>query len=124
MKRLSVFMLAVLGFGTATFAGSPVSSSKCVYTLNDESTLNGIANFLKTDAEQKETLKYVFSEGERRMERATAKGATEEEASTKAIFFNLGNARAILSEAQYKKIVSIVNLTIYNEKERELFAEK
>jgi len=120
MKKLLVLVLAVFGFATATFAGSP---SSFIYKLNNEKTFNRVASYLSVKSEQKDGLQFVFNEAEKRMERATAKGVTLEEATEKALYFNLANAKVILSGDQYFKFVCLLNLSINNEKERELLAE-
>lgn len=122
MKRLLILVVAVVSFGATTFASNP--SGSFVYKLNDEKTFNRVASYLGVGFEQKDDLYYVFNEGEKRISRATEKGATLEEAIQKAIYFNLANARVILSRDQYIKFVSLINLTINNEKKDELFAEK
>lgn len=121
MKKLLVLALAVFGFGTAVFAQSPCSF---IYKLNDEKTFEKLSHFLLVDSEQRESLQFVFSEAEKKLEKETANGAVLGEAINKAIYFNLANAKAVLSEEQYRKFVSIINLSINNENERELLAAK
>jgi len=70
MKKLLVLVLAVFGFATATFAGSP---SSFIYKLNNEKTFNRVASYLSVNSEQKDGLQFVFNEAEKRMERATSK---------------------------------------------------
>lgn len=129
MKRLLVLALAAFGFGAATFAGNSnatttaSSSNSFIYRMNDATTFNGIANFLKMSYQQKDIMQYVFSEAEKVMREATEKGASAKEAVEKAIYFNLGNAREVLSREQYIKFVGLINLTVYNDNNGELFSE-
>ncbi|WP_321424347.1 hypothetical protein [uncultured Bacteroides sp.] len=121
MKKLLVLVLAVLGFSTATFAGSP---SSFIYKLNEGKTFSRVSSFLSADPEQRETLQFIFGEAEKRIEKEIAKGASYDEAVNKAIYFNLANARVILSKDQYHKFVCLINLSINNENSSELYAEK
>ncbi|WP_321517955.1 hypothetical protein [uncultured Bacteroides sp.] len=121
MKKLLVLVLAVFGFGTASFAQS---QSSFIYKLNDEKTFDKLSSFLHVDLEQREGLQFVFTEAEKRLEKEAAEGATMGEAINKAIYFNLANAKVILSKDQYRKFACLINLSIINENERELFAEK
>ena len=124
MKRLLVLALVVFGFGAATFAGNNSSTGSFISKMNNERTFDGIASYLGVNFDQKDVLHYIFTEAERRMELSTRKGVSAEDAAQKAIYFNLGNAKRVLSNDQYVKLVCIVNLTINNERDYELFAEK
>lgn len=121
MKKLFVLVVAVLGFTSATFAESP---SSFIYKLNDTKTFNKVSSFLSADSEQRENLQFVFGEAEKKIEKEMAKGASYDEAVNKAIYFNLANARVILSKDQYHKFVCLINLSINNENSSELYAEK
>jgi hypothetical protein len=116
MKRLVVLVLAVFGFGAATFAGNNSSSTSFIHKMNNEKTFDGIASFIGADFDQRDVLHNIFTEAERRLEKATKNGVSVEDATNKAIYFNLGNARQILSKSQYLRLVGLVNLTIYNDK--------
>jgi hypothetical protein len=124
MKRLFLTVVVALSLGTATFAGNNNSSSNFISKMNEEKTFNGIASYLDADFEQRDALQYIFSEAERRMEHATKNGVSAGDATQKAIYFNLGNAKQVLSRDQYIKLVGILNLTINNQMNYELFAEK
>lgn len=124
MKRLFLTVVAALSLGTATFAGNNNTSASFISKMNEEKTFDGIASYLGVNFDQRDALQYIFNEAERRMANATKNGASVEEATQKAIYFNLGNARQVLSRDQYLKFVGIVNLTINNEKNYGLFAEK
>jgi hypothetical protein len=124
MKRLFLTVVAALSLGTATFAGNNSSSNSFISKMNESKTLDGIASYLGASFDQKDALQYIFSEAERRMENATKNGVSLEDATQKAIYFNLGNAKQVLSRDQYVKFVGIVNLTINNQRSYELFAEK
>ncbi len=121
MKRLLVLSVVALSFVATTFASEPTS---VIDKLNDQKTFDRVANYLGADYDQREGLQYVFNESSRRLNKATEKGATVGEATEKALYFNLANARVILSSEQYKKFLSLINLTINNEEKTDLLAEK
>lgn len=121
MKRLFVLGLAVLAFGASTFA----SDNKTVTEkLNNKVTQQAVARYLDTDYQQTAHLEYIFSEASKRHNKAIAKGASTEEAAKIALNFNLANARVVLSTEQYKKFLSVLNVTLMNASNYALFAEK
>lgn len=121
MKKI-IFMIMVLvaGATTTTKAINPVDC-EVFYKLNNETTFNGLMKYLDASGEQEESLKLVFSLTEKKLKDAISnenEGATE-----KAIDFNVGNVKRALSEEQYKKYLSIINLTINNRYEEVLLTE-
>jgi len=42
--------------------------------------------------------------------------ADNENSAQKALMFNLANAKAILTELQYRKYLTMLNVSVYNEK--------
>ena len=119
MKRLVILLVAVLGFGATTFAGnnnSEAFSNSFIYKMNEAKTFDKIASFLQVGFEQKDALEYVFGEATKVMDKAAKNGASVDEATEKAVYFNLGNAKQILSRDQYIKFVGLINLTMINNK--------
>jgi hypothetical protein len=86
--------------------------------MNNSSTFKGLVRYLKADSEQTENLKYIFEVTNNEMQ--TALKADNEKAAEKAMNFNLGNARNILTSYQYKKYLTIINLTINNKYEEDI----
>ena len=109
MKKILVFVM--VAFATSAFALNP-SNYKAVYKLNDETTFNSLARYLNVDDSQADQLKYVFELTEDKMKSALK--ADNEAAADKALLFNVGNAKHILSEKQYKKYLVVLNLSINN----------
>jgi hypothetical protein len=103
-------MVLVAG-ATSTFAVNPAECD-VIYKLNNPSTFTGLMKYLNADGEQAEYLKLVFSKAEDKM-RIALKADNEVEAE-KAINFNLGNAKNVLTSYQYKKYLAIINLTVNN----------
>jgi hypothetical protein len=118
MKK--VLVLVMVAFATSVFAINP-TNYKAVYKLNDEATFNSLVRYLNVDETQADQLKYVFELTGNKMKSALK--ADNEVAANKVLLFNVGNAKFILSENQYKKYLSVLNLSINNENE-ELLTQK
>ena len=113
MKKIFSLAIILVAFGASVFAVNP-SDYTVFYQLNNTNTFNSLARYLDVDYDQADQLKYVFSLTENKLNSALK--ADNEKAAEKALRFNLGNAKAILSEVQYKKYLSALNVSIYNEK--------
>ena len=120
MKRLFVLGLAVMALGVGAFAQE---SSGFVAKLNEKTTFDRVSEFVDVDYYQKRNLQYIFNEASKRFDRATAQGLGEEAALEKAINFNVANAKAILSDYQYRKYLQILN-KINNETNPLFYASK
>ena len=112
MKKVLVIITVVVAFATSVFAGE---SSK--YTLfskmNNSKAINGIVQYLEADMDQKSQLQLVLSMTDEKMKLALSEG--NEEKAEKALNFNLGNMKILLSEDQYKKYLNLVNVSVNNE---------
>ena len=109
MKKFFLTFAVIAASLTSTFA---VTSEKTevFYNLNNEKVFNGLTKYLDTDNEQAEILKMIFESTEMKMKRAEKKN--DEKAYEKAVIFNLGNARHLLTRAQYRKYLALLNLTL------------
>lgn len=121
MKRLLTLGFAVMAFGASVFASG---NSSLVEKLNSETTQKAVARYLNVDFRQNEDLKYVFNESAKKMNRELAKGVNADVAHEKAMNFNLANAKAVLSNDQYRKFVTVLNATMNNGSAFALLAEK
>lgn len=120
MKK--IFVLAILALATATSSFAlELNEYKVFYKLNNEKTFASLSRYLDTNNEQEDQLKYVFSLTEKKMKNAIDK--ENEEAAEKAMWFNLGNAKLILTEEQYKKYLVAINLSV-NVENYDFYAEK
>ena len=119
MKKILVLVLVLASYGASV---SAVNSSdyNVFYKLNNETTFNSLARYLDVDFKQADQLKYVFSLTEDKLNSALKKD--NEVAIEKAMRFNLSNAKFILSDAQYKKYLTALNMSINNDKQS-LYAE-
>lgn len=109
MKK--VLVLVMVAIATSVFAINP-SNYKAVYKLNNEPTFNALVRYLDVDETQADQLKYVFQLTENKM-RSALKSDNEAEVEN-VLLFNVGNAKYILSDNQYKKYLVVLNLSINN----------
>ncbi|MDD4993842.1 MAG: hypothetical protein PHR83_16595 [Paludibacter sp.] len=122
MKKILVIVMVLVAGATSTFAVNPAEYD-VFYKLNNPSTFTGLMKYLDADGEQAEYLKLVFTMAEDKM-KAALKADNEADAE-KAMNFNLGNAKNILTSYQYKKYLTIINLTVNNRYNEEvLLTEK
>ena len=121
MKKILVTIMVLVAGATSTYAVNP-GDYEVFNKLNNNSTFNGLVRYLNADSEQAESLKYVFSVAGNKIQ-AALKSENEADAE-KAMNFNLGNAKNILTDYQYKKYLTIINLTINNRYNEVLLTEK
>ena len=118
--RKSLLIIATMfAFSAITLALEPTEYS-VFKRLNNDKIQKSLTKYLQTDREQTESLNYIFSLTERKMTNALKK--EDMEAAENAMWFNLANAKNILSENQYKKYLVVLNLTI-NSNELDILAE-
>jgi hypothetical protein len=117
MKKI-VLVLSILVAGvTSTYAANRVESG-VINSINDEKVFTRLMNYLKVDADQAEGLKYVIAVTQSKLKKAETKGNQAD--VEKAMDYNLTNAKSILSDTQYVKYLSMINLTI-NNRNQDLF---
>jgi len=120
MKKVLVLVIVMVALATSAFAVSP-ANYKAVYKLNNEPTFQALVKYLDVDGTQAEQLKYVFELTENKMKSALK--SENEAAIDNVLLFNVGNAKYILSESQYRKYLIVLNLSINNNNE-ELLTQK
>ena len=113
MKKIFSLAIILVAFGASVSAVN-LSDYTVFYQLNNTTTFNSLVRYLDVDYAQADQLKYVFSITENKLNSALK--ADNEVSVDKALKFNLANAKAILSDVQYKKYLSALNVSIYNEK--------
>ncbi|OIP84185.1 MAG: hypothetical protein AUK44_03345 [Porphyromonadaceae bacterium CG2_30_38_12] len=109
MKKIilsALLMLAVYGNSSAM----NLNDYKVFSKLNNETTLRSLVRYLGADEDQKEQLRYLFELTDYKVSKAVSK--EDEVAAESALYFNLGNAKLVLSELQYKKYLVVLNLTV------------
>ena len=113
MKKILMVILGVVVTATSAFA-LDTTKYGVFSKLSNENTFYGVVRYLDVDSSQAEKLEVVFSMTEEKMESALKKN--DEKAAEKAMFFNLGNVKSVLSDAQYKKYLTLINVTVNNTK--------
>jgi hypothetical protein len=111
MKKILVVVLVFIATSTAAFALTPEDYG-VFYKLNNESTFEGLINYLNADKEQTNYLKQVFEVTADELKNASKnsnKNIVED-----VLNYNLYNSKCILSEKQYKKYLIFINLSINN----------
>ena len=107
MKKVLVIILVSLS--TGIFALNPVNY-KAVYKLNTENTFNGLIQYLDANDIQADQLKYLFELTENKLRSALK--TNDDTKINKVLIFNIGNAKYILSDKQYKKYLAVLNLSV------------
>ena len=114
MKKILVVFLVMVAFTTNAFSANP-NEYDAFSKLYNKSNFNAIVRYLNVDSEQSDQLKSVFSVSENKLKSALK---LENEIETeKAIWYGLGNARSILTDKQYKKVLAVLCVEIYNKNE-------
>ena len=109
MKKIILTGIVMVAFATNMFAVDPLNY-KAIYKLNNETTFNQLVSYLNANDTQADDLKYLFELTENKL-RAALK-TNDETVIKKALFFNMGNAKNILSDKQYKKYLAVLNLSV------------
>ena len=113
MKKILTVVLGLVVSATSAFA-LDTNKYEAFRKLNNESTFYELVHYLDVDNSQANELEIVFSITEDKM--ASALKENNEVAAEKAMYFNLGNAKSVLNEGQYKKYLAIINATVNNSK--------
>jgi hypothetical protein len=109
MKRIFAIVIVFAAIAANSFA-LDLNEYKVFYKLNNDKTFSSLSRYLGTNTDQEDDLKYVFELTEKKMK--TALDADNEQAAEKAMLFNLGNVKYVLSAEQYKKYLTALNLSI------------
>lgn len=111
MKKILVIVLVAMSGLTSTYANK-FSEYEVLNKVSDANNFKTMAKYLQIDEDQASQMKYIFRLTERKLNYAKVNG--NEIAAEKALFFNLGNFKAILSEEQYRKYLIILNVSKYH----------
>ena len=109
MKKI-ILVLAVVFAGLTSVSANELAKAEVFTKLSNESTFRSLVRYLNADAEQAQNLKYVFALTSKKVNTALNKESVVD--AEKAIVFNLGNAKHILSAEQYRKYLLVLNMTI------------
>ena len=111
MKRLFTAVLAIVAFSATSFASNNYS---VLEKLNNDKVFRGLTRYLATTGDQDEKLRFVFEESSKKLRKD----------SDKAMMFNLGNVKAVLTPEQYKKYLVVINMSVVKDSQTEYIAEK
>jgi len=120
MKKILVLIVVCVGYSTSTFAFNP-SDYKSFSKLNNKATFTGLVGYIDADQEQAAFLKRVFQVTEEELTNAAKKENIA--AADNVINYNLRNAKCILSEEQYKKYLTFINVYSKNESDLAMLSE-
>lgn len=111
MKKTLIILAVLVAGATSTFAVNP-EKTEVFYKLNDKNVFNGLMKYLDANNEQTDYLKTVFESTEMKIKNAEKR--SDEKAYDNAVVFNLANARYLLSREQYRKYLTMLNLSMSN----------
>lgn len=117
MKKILVVLAVMVASTTSVFA-LDTNKYEVFFKLSNTNTFNSLVRFLDINSDQSEHLEMVFSMTEAKMKSALK--AKNETAAEKAMYFNLGNVKYVLSEVQYKKYLYFVNVSLNSEYDNQL----
>lgn len=121
--KIKNILTAMIMLASVSFSASALELNeyKVFNRLSNESTQKSLARYLQASEAQAEMLKTVFEKTGEKMKYAIEN--ENEVAAEKAMWFNLANAKSILTPAQYKKYLVALNLTVHS-RNYEVLAEK
>ncbi len=121
--KIKNILTAMIMLASVSFSASALELNeyKVFNRLSNESTQKSLARYLQTSEAQAKMLKTVFEQTGNKMKHAIDN--ENEMAAEKAMWFNLANAKSILTPAQYKKYLVALNLTVHS-RNYEVLAEK
>lgn len=109
MKKIILTALVVLAVYSNSFA-MELNDYKVLSRLNNESSLRSLARYLKANETQREQLAYIFELTQKKIDSALTR--EDKVAAQKALYFNLGNMKHLLTDKQYKQYLVVLNLTV------------
>ena len=111
MKKIVILLVFALA-GLSSAYSMELPDYRVFYKLNNSTTFKALVRYLDANATQADQLNYVFNLTEQKLRYATRKDNTL--AAEKAMKFNLGNAKSILSVEQYRKYLIVLNVSRYS----------
>lgn len=111
MKKILLVIIVALTSFSATNA-MEMRDYNVLYKLNDNTVFNSLVKYLEVNESQADQLSYVFELTQRKLNQANLR--SDLSAAEKAMYFNLGNAKYILSDSQYRKYLIILNVSRFS----------
>jgi len=111
MKKILMVIIVALA-GISVTNAMEMRDYNVLYKLNDNTVFNSLVRYLDINDSQADQLAYVFELTQEKLNRANLR--SDLSAAEKAMYFNLGNAKYILSENQYRKYLIILNVSRFS----------
>jgi len=112
MKRFFILVAAVIALGSTTLVGN--NEYELFSKLNEKEKFHGLVNYLQANDEQQDYLQDIFALSIKKVQKAIANGSYSADEARKILAFNLANAKDVLTSEQYKKYLTILNVTFHN----------
>lgn len=110
MKKLSLIIIAVLGFSISSFASDDY---KVLPLLTEKSTFTKVVDYVRADYDQRKEIEAIINDSASRLEYALEEG--DAKAAERALYYNLANVKSVLTSSQYKKYLSALNIALYQQ---------
>ena len=111
MKRLGLTLVAAVCLAATTFAaGNQPTTAKWEGNIN----VTKLGKYLKLDAVQHEEVANICEYFDEQMSRATTSKKNQEKLLRNAVYGNLKLMKKTLTDAQYTKYTTILNMTLKN----------
>lgn len=111
MKRLVLVAVAVLGMSATSFAGNKVEGKSWKMDIN----VSRLGQYLQLDAQQMEEVAGISDYFADKLQSASyAKEAQQGKKLREAVYGNFKLMKRTLTDAQYKKYIQLVNITLKN----------
>jgi hypothetical protein len=120
MKKILVLVLVFVASAAHTFALNP-SDYNALCKLNNKAAYTALIGYIDANQEQAAFLQHVFKVTEEEMKTAIIKD--NDKIAENVLNYNLRNTKSILSEDQYKKYLTFVNVYLNNENNFAMFTE-
>ncbi|MDH6307661.1 putative membrane protein [Dysgonomonas sp. PFB1-18] len=114
MKRLSILFAAVLLFSISSYAQNG-DEYNVLWSLNQKTTQNTVTDYVKASPEQSEQLQKIFYDSTQLLVNALTDNSKND--ARKALYYNIANAKSVLSQKQFKKYLEILNITYHQQQE-------
>lgn len=111
MKRLVLVAVAVLGMSATSFAGNKVEGKSWKMDIN----VSRLGQYLQLDAQQMEEVAGISDYFADKLQSASyAKEPQQGKKLREAVYGNFKLMKRTLTDAQYKKYIQLVNITLKN----------
>ncbi len=115
MKKLSILLIAIIAFSVNSFSKEG-EEYNVLWVMNNASTNEEVAKYVDATPEQARLLEDINYASLERLKDALY--VNNKEDAQKALLFNIANVKNVLSPAQYRKYLEILNMTYFNQQNK------